>query len=436
MRVKIEKMGINGEGIGYDRKKPVFIPQTLIGEEVDIDIIENNRTFERGKVNRILSPSEFRSKPRCPLQARCGSCPLMIADYSQQLVYKKDLLRQSLIKYAQINPKYIEDVIANDEPYAYRNQCKLPLQMEERELVTGMYIPSSNYFISVNDCKVVGKGVEVLRRKILRILNEYKMKAYDYHQKKGIRSLVIRGFDNKFSVVLVTGDHPLPKEMVSKLNEIEEVYSLWQSINTIKKTPDLFGMKISLLSGERYLPIPFDDLKLTISPRSYFRINTQQTKNIYTCISKMLGSDYDLIVDAYCGIGGIALSLKDKAKEIIGIEMVKDAVVNANLNAKANHCEHVKFVCEDAAEKLTYISKKQKIDVLIVDPPRSGLEEEMISTILKSKIKTMIYVSCNPATLGKDLAELSERYDVKKIQPFDVYSQTAYLETVVHLKRR
>ncbi|MEG0290394.1 MAG: 23S rRNA (uracil(1939)-C(5))-methyltransferase RlmD [Erysipelotrichaceae bacterium] len=436
MRIKIEKMGINGEGIGYDRKKPVFIPQALIGEEVDIDIIENNRTFERGKVNRILSPSEFRFKARCPLQARCGSCPLMIVDYAQQLVNKKDLLRQSLIKYAQINPKYIEDVISNPSPFAYRNQCKLPLQMEDRELVTGMYIPSSNYFISIDDCKVASKGIEVLRRKILRILNEYKMVAYDYHQRKGIRSLLIRGFEDKFSVVLVTGDHPLPKEMIQKCMEIEEVYSLWQSINTIKKTPDLFGLKISLLGGERYLPIPLGDLKMTISPRSYFRINTQQTQNIYTCISKMLGSDNDLIVDAYSGIGGIALTLKDKAKAIIGIESVKDAVVNANLNAKANDCKHVQFVCADAAEKLTYISKKQKIDALIVDPPRSGLEPEMIETILRSKIKTLIYVSCNPATLGKDLAELNERYDVKKIQPFDVYSQTAYLETVVHLKRR
>lgn len=435
MKIKIEKMGINGEGIGYNGKKPVFVPGALIEEECQIEIIESNRTYDRGKVQRITKESEHRVRPRCAIQNRCGACSLMIADYDQQLVYKRDLLKQALIKYAQVNPRLIEKVIPNPTPYSYRNQCKLPLQMEENVLESGMYIPGSNFFISVDECKVHELGIDIIRRKIMEILNEFKMKPYDYHQKKGIRSLIVRVFDNKFQVTLVTGDHPIVKAMVEKLMEIEGMHSLWQSVNIIKKGEDLFGPKITLLAGERMLPIVFDELRLSVTPRPIFRLNTPQTKKLYEIVVDMVGNRNNLIVDAYCGIGAISILLKDKSKEIIGIESMKDAIVCANANAQANGCENVKFICADAPEKLTYISKKQTIDTLIVDPPRTGLDDEMLLSILKSKIKNIIYISSNPATLGKNIAILKERYEVKRIVPMDFFSHTAHVESIVSLKR-
>lgn len=436
MKVRIEKIGINGEGIGYDNKKPVFIPQALIGEECDIDITEKNRTYERGKIKTIIKKSESRVKPYCALQHRCGACTLMIADYKKQLEYKRDLLKQSLIKYAQINPKLIAPVMENPNPLHYRNQCKLPLSMEEHELVSGMYIPGSNYFLRVDDCPIHEQGLENIRKQVLKVLNAYEMRAYDYHQKRGIRTLVIRGFHDQYQVTLVSGDQPLSSDMIEELMKIEGIISLWQSINTVKKSPDIFGQKMILLAGERYLPLQLDHLQLHVSPRSFFQLNTIQASNLYQCVRDMVGDGNERIVEAYSGIGAISLYLKDKANEIIGIESIKDAVVNANANAQLNGCDNVKFLCADAADKLTYISKKQKIDVLIVDPPRTGLDDNMLSCILKSKIKDIIYISCNPATLGKNLAILKDRYEVKKIQPIDMFSQTAHVESVVLMSRK
>ena len=190
------------------------------------------------------------------------------------------------------------------------------------------------------------------------------------------------------------------------------------------------------LAGETHLPLELDGMKLEISPRSFFQLNTKQAVKLYRTIASMVGDNKNLIVEAYSGIGAISLYLKDKAKEIIGIESIKDAVVNANKNAKLNNCEHISFICDDAANKLTYLSKKRNIDVLVVDPPRSGLDDAMLSCILKSKIKEIIYVSCNPATLGKNLAVLSSRYEVEKIQPVDMFPHTPHVESVVSLKRK
>lgn len=435
MKVEIIKTGINGEGIGYIDRLPVFIPGALQHEMVDIDVVERGKRFATGKVNRILKKSDARVQPKCYLQHVCGGCPLMIAQYKEQLTYKREILKQSLIKYAQVNPRLIDQVQGSEFVYGYRNQCKLPCAMEEGKLATGMYIPNSNYFSEVQHCIVHEDALEAIRERILKVLNRHNMRAYDYHQKLGIRSLIIRGFEGEFQCTIVSGEHPLTKEIIEDLMNIKGLVSLWQSYNTIKKSPEIFGPKMIHLAGEKQLHIDFDGLKLAISPRSFFQLNTQQAKKLYRCIASLVPDNNDLIVEAYSGIGAISLYLKDKAKQIIGIENIKDAVVNANANAKSNDAEHVSFLCADAADKLEYISKKQMIDTLIIDPPRSGLDDNMLRCILKSKIKNIVYISCNPATLGKNLAILQDRYVIKNVIPFDMFPNTAHIESVVKLVR-
>ncbi len=175
---------------------------------------------------------------------------------------------------------------------------------------------------------------------------------------------------------------------------------------------------------------------MQLSPRSFFQLNTKQAQKLYRIVADMVGDNNDLLVEAYSGVGAISPYVKDKAKEIIGIEEVKDAVVNANENAKANGAKNVSFLCADAADKLTYLAKKRKIDTLIVDPPRSGLDDAMLYCVLKSKIQRVIYVSCNPATLGKNLAILKDRYVVERIQPVDMFPDTQHVETVVLLSHK
>lgn len=436
MKVTIMKTGINGEGIGYIDRTPVFVPGALVDEIVDIDITEKNKRYMHGKVNRILKKSEYRKDAACPLQHICGGCPFMIVDYKKQLDYKYDILRQSLIKYAQVNPRLLEKVLPSDQITGYRNQCKLPCAMEDGRLSTGMYIPNSNYFAEVPNCIVHEKGLEKLRKAILAVLNKHRLKAYDYHQKAGIRSLILRGFDGSYQCTIVSGEHPLAAEVIEELMQLEGLISLWQSYNTIKKTPEIFGPKMIHLAGEKLLQVSFDGLQLSLSPRSFFQLHTQQAQQLYRAIKRLVPEKNKLIVEAYSGVGAISLYIKDKADEIIGIESIKDAVVNANANAKQNGAEHVSFLCADAADKLTYLSKTRSIDTLIVDPPRSGLDDEMLSCILKSKIKNIIYVSCNPATLGKNLAILQDRYVVKKVIPLDMFPNTPHIESITLLVRK
>lgn len=436
MKVKIVKTGINGEGIGYIDKTPVFVPEVLIDEEVDIKVVQREKRYALGRCTKVLKKSKDRIQPKCFVQHACGACPLMIARYPKQLEYKYDILKQSLIKYAQVHPKLIEQPIANEHVFGYRNQCKLPCGMDNGTLVTGMFIPGSNYFEPIQTCIIHEPGIERVRKQILKILNTYHMKAYDHNQKLGIRSLIIRGFDELYQCTLVSGEDEFTPSMIEALSEIPGMHSLWQSIHTTKKATDVFGPKMIFLAGERQLPLRLDELQLQISPRSFFQLNTTQAKILYRTVADMVGTGNKLIVEAYSGIGAISLYLKDKAERLIGIESIKDAVVNANQNAKRNHCDdHVSFICADAADKLVYISKKEPIDVLVVDPPRTGLDDAMLACILQSKIRQVIYISCNPATLGKNLSVLQQRYRIKRIVPVDIFSHTAHIETIVQLER-
>lgn len=435
MKMKIVKTGINGEGIGYLDKTPVFVEDVLLGEEVEVKITEKEKRYARGKCIKVIKRSEDRIHPKCYAQRTCRACPLMIARYPAQLSYKYDILKQSLMKYAQIPSKLIEKPIANEYIFGYRNQCKLPCRMENGMITTGMFVPGTNYFTPIETCIIHENDLERMRKDVLRCLQKHHMKAYDVKLKKGIRSLVIRGFDGLYQCTLVTGEDELPSALLEDLSSIEGMHSIWQSIHTTKKSLDIFGNRMLHIGKETYLPLHLDGMTLQISPRSFFQLNTMQAKVLYRTIANMIGDDKKLIVEAYSGIGAISLYLKDKAERIIGIESIKDAVINANQNAKRNHCEHVSFICADAADKLTYLSKKEAIDVLVVDPPRTGLDDAMLACIMKSKIKDIVYVSCNPATLGKNLNVLGNRYRVKRIVPIDIFSHTPHIESVCYMTR-
>lgn len=436
MRVTIKKMGINGEGIGYIDRLPVFVPGALLNEEAEIKVTERTQRYARAKVEKIIKRSEKRVKPPCAIQHRCGACPYMVCEYAEQLRFKRDNLRQSLIKYAQIDPKLIAPVQPSPAQLHYRNQFKLPVGMQEGKLVNGMYMPNSNIFVPMETCLIHEEGLEAMRKAILEVLNQHALRPYDWHQKRGLRHLIVRGFEGSYQCTLVTGEEQLPQELIDALLQLEGLVSLWQSIQTAKKTPDIFGPKMILLGGQRSLTMHLHGLRIPVSPRSFFQLNTAQAANLYACIDDMIAPGRKRIVEAYSGIGGISMYLKDKAEEVIGIEIIKDAVLDARKAAERNGIKNVEFICADAADKLTYLAKKKNIDVLVVDPPRSGLDELMLETICRSRIAKIIYVSCNPSTLAKNLAVLSERYDVSRIVPFDMFPHTANLETIVQLERR
>ncbi len=435
-KMRIIKIGINGEGIGYVNKIPVFVEGALVDELVEIEILENFGSYMKAKTVRVIEKSPFRVKPRCSLSEKCGGCSMMICNYKKQLEYKKELLRETLKKYANIDGSIIEDVVPNPTPFNYRNQCKLPVKWLKGTLYSGMYEANSSRLVYMDDCQVHEKGLDKTRMAIMKVLNKYGFRDYNDQIERGIRTIVLRGFDGKYQCTLVTGKMKIEEEVIEEIMNIEGVKSLYQSVNISKKNIETFGKEFIHLGGTKTLELKIDGIVLRLSPASFFQLNLEQAKNLYKTAISLL-EPCGTLVEAYSGIGAISLLAKDKAENVIGIEFVRDAVKNANNNARLNHCEDkVKFVSGDAGEEMKYIAKKGDIDALIVDPPRAGLDEAMIENILRARPKQVIYISCNPATLGRNLNDLLDRYDIKRIIPFDMFSQTPHIETLCILRRK
>lgn len=435
MIIKINKMGINGEGIGHIDRKPIFVEGALPEETVEIEITEDNLKYAKAKCINIIEPSKYRLTPPCNIQKTCGGCPLMIFDYSQQLVYKKKLIQEALEKYANMHPKVVENVRANPHPMHYRNALKLPVYYHAKEICCGLYQSDTNHVIKMETCLIHEEGLEAKRREILAVLNAHGIRDFNTSIKHGLRYIALRGFHGVFQCTLVTGNDILPIACLNALGQIEGLNSLFQNINDDPKNHEIFGKKMNHLYGAKTLEVKMDKMLLRLSPLAFFQLNFDQAQNLYRNINAVV-KPCDLLVEAYCGVGGISLYLKDSAKKIIGIESIKDAVDNANSNARLNRANHLKFVCDDAAKYLPVIAKDQKIDTLVVDPPRSGLSGEMISGILKALPEQIIYVSCNPATMAKNLNDLKTTYKVERIIPYDLFSQTPHVECIVVLSHK
>ena len=432
MKTTIKKWGINGEGIAYHEKKPVFIENAIPEEVIEFDVKKDEKTYLVGELTRLVEPSSKRRYPLCSIWKECGGCALMHVKYPAQCKMKEEVLKEALIKYAGYKGRMFP-IVKNTEPLAYRNSCKLPFGEEYGQLYTGMYERDSNHFQKVERCFVHSKLLESTRQEVVKILNEHHCKVYDSKTRLGFRNLVMKEFNEKIQIILVTGKDELSEDLISELSSLDCVCSLWQSKKT-DTTRELFGEMIHLW-GEEKMTLRMKNLQLSLLPRSFFQLNTKQAENLYEHVARWMPKCHT-IVEAYSGIGAISLFLKNKGKEIIGIESIQDAVDNANENAKINDANNVSFICEDAGSALSHIVKEKRVDALVVDPPRSGLDDVMKETILASKIKTVIYVSCNPATLAKDLKVLQKEYSILKIQPFDMFSQTPHVETAVLLQKK
>lgn len=433
MKTVIKKWGINGEGIAYLNRKPVFIEGAIPNEVVNYEVIEERENFCVGKLQDVLEESSSRRFPICPLWKDCGGCSLAHVKYKAQCKMKEQVLKEALKKYARYTGK-VESFVKNPTPLAYRNACKLPFGSKNGMLVTGMYQKNSNDFVAIDRCLIHSKQIERVRKEVLEILNEFRCCPYSSKFNTGFRTLVIKEFNEKIQVILVTAKQDISKKLIDRLCAIEGVVSLWQSVK-IKDSVDVFGKKMVHLGLDKNIYLDLDNFKLSLLPRSFFQLNTLQAINMYKLISDLVPSS-KMLVEAYSGIGAISLFLKDKAKKIVGIEYVQDAVENANENARINDAKNVSFIQGDAGSKLAELSKTNDIDSLVVDPPRSGLDALMKKTILSSNIKTIVYVSCNPSTLAKDLGILQKKYKIKKVYAFDVFSQTQHVESIVLLQKK
>lgn len=435
MKIKIEKMGINGEGIGYIDHLPTFVDGTYPKEVAEVEIV---RRFERYIVARkteLHEKSPFRVEAKCPIQDECGGCAIMTLDVSAQQKEKNQLIWESLRKYVRGSIPRIQRIITNTTPYRYRNQCKFPVVYRDGELQSGMFRPQSNQFVFIERCIVHSDLIEQVRLEVMRLANEHRLHAFNPPKSSGLRYLVVRGFNDEVSVTLVTGDYTLPKEFVEDVSKIATVKSISHSINPQRNSRDVIKGTPKILWGSKTITATLDEFKFVLSPQSFFQLNVDVAAKIYRKVASLI-EPTNVIVEAYCGVGGMSIYLKDKAKKIIGMDFVGSAIENAKINAQINQASNVEFLQGDSAEILKKISKQEKIDVLVVDPPRSGLSDQMLDAILSADIKKIIYVSCNPSTLGKNLNVLLPKYKVLEIQPYDMFTHTPLIEAVVSLQQR
>ena len=428
IKLEIKKAGINGEGIGFYQRKPVFVEGCFPGEVALCNIYDEGR-HDRGELIKVLKRSKDRIKSPCPHFRKCGGCSLINLNYEKQLEIKKQLLQDALYKYAGYN-KDIEDVVASTKIYHYRNKCNLPFVEHDGKLVNAIYKQGTNHPTIIEHCIIHDEKLEELRITILNILNIYRFRSYVHSKKQGMRQLVLRGFENEYQLVLITGNDIIDQNVIDELSKIKELVSIFQGVNIHKNPIRMMPDKLRLLYGKEKIVINNEDYKLHLSPKAFYQLNHFQATRIYKDVAKLITEKCDLLVEAYCGIGTISMYLADKAEKIIGIEIEERAIKDAKENAKLNGFNNMEFIADDASAAIRRIVKKKKIDVLIVDPPRTGLDDELLETLMRTKIKKIVYVSCNPATLAKNLAVLQNKYHIELIRPYDMFPDTSLVETV------
>ena len=441
----IEDCGVDGEGIGKADGFTVFVKDAVIGDRVTAKIMKAKKNYGYGRLMEILKPSPYRVEPKCAFARQCGGCQLQALSYEQQLAFKEKKVRGHLERIGGFTELPMEPIIGMDEPYHYRNKAQFPVgKNKEGRIITGFYAGRTHTIIENRDCALgVSQNKEVLDR-VIAHMEAYGIEPYNEETGKGlVRHILIRYgfFTGEVMVCLVLNGSSIPQKetLIEHLLEIPGMTSITINVNK-KRSNVILGEEIRLLWGKPYITDKIGDISYQISPLSFFQVNPLQTGKLY---SKAL--EYadlhgeETVWDLYCGIGTISLFLAQKAKFVRGVEIIPAAIENANDNARLNGIENVEFFVGKAEEVLPAEYKKNGIyaDVIVVDPPRKGCEESLLATMIEMQPKRIVYVSCDSATLARDLKYLCERgYELRKVCPVDQFGGTVHVETVVLLGRK
>ncbi|HAT4283967.1 TPA: 23S rRNA (uracil(1939)-C(5))-methyltransferase RlmD [Clostridium perfringens] len=444
----IISQGYEGEGIAkIDNKYPIFIEGALKGEKVKVRIVKVNKNFAYGKLMEVLEASEERVNPPCAIYKRCGGCKLQHASYKAQLDFKWDRVKDCVSKIGKLDPTIVKYPLGMENPWRYRNKVQLPIGLINGEVKIGFFAPRSHDIIDMESCLIqdeIGDKVVKLTREWIEKFNIRPYNVDGEYDEKGIvRHIMIRrGFTtNEVMIVLVTNGEKLPhkEEFVDLMvKNIPGIKSVIQNINS-KKTNVILGLESKTLWGEDTISDYIGDFRFNISPLSFFQVNPTQTEVLYGKAleyANLTGNEE--VFDAYCGTGTITLFLSQKAKKVYGVEIIPQAIDNAWINAKENKVENVEFfVGESEVVIPDLINKGVKADVVVVDPPRKGCDKKLLDAITNIDAKKIVYVSCDPSTLGRDLQVLEENgYKTLEVQPVDMFPNTAHIENVALLIKK
>lgn len=438
----IKRLGINGEGIAYYKKQTVFVDGALPGETVDVKIINIKENYAIGTINQIEVPSPDRVKPPCEYYDECGGCQLQHLSYKAQLREKRQILMNSIDRYVRGDNKFrVLPMIGADNPFEYRNKAQLPFGTLDGKVKPGLFKPNSNRLVFINKCLVHKKETNKVISQITNLANKYKFSSYNQSNDRGhLRHIVVRQNEQNKLMVVVVAAFASAKldEFCKEIIAFDNVISVYKSVNKEKKTVEIIGTQINKIKGKDTIGETVGSVNYELYPKAFFQLNTKQTEKLYKHIQSLIDPKKDKkILDAYCGVGTIGQYVSKMADEVRGIDISKDSIRSAEQNAKANHVKNVTYYRHDVEKQLVkFIDERWIPDVIIFDPPRTGLSQRTKEMIIKSRIKKVIYVSCNTSTLAKDLNFLSKRYKISDIQPFDMFPQTSHIESVVVLTRR
>ncbi len=442
----IKRLGINGEGIGYYKRKAVFVDGALPNEEVICRFTKEHRNYIEGKTVKIIKQSKDRVEAPCPYFGRCGGCQLQHLEYNEQLKIKKDIIIQALDRYLPNYEKLnidIKETIGMDNPYNYRNKAQMPVAFDGKRVVTGLYEANTNRLIHVDKCIIQDEMVNHVVYEIKKLMMKYHIMVYNRRSKSGIlRYISVRYIETtkQCQVVLVLKDkdlHDMKKIAEDLIKKVPEVKSFYININR-DVSHQIYGNEFIHIKGKETIDAKIGNSKFVLSPQSFYQLNTEQTRILYDKVKEIADlNKTDKMIDAYCGAGTIGIYLADEVDEVRGVDQTEQAIKDAKYNAKLNNLNNTHFE-KGASEKIIpkWINQGFKPDILIMDPPRTGIDTKLLSILRKIKIKKVIYVSCNPSTLSKDLNELRKYYHIKSIQPIDMFPQTSHVESVVLLVRK
>ena len=432
-----------GMGVCKVDQYPIFVEGLLVGETAKIKIIKIGKSFAYGRLMNLIETSPERVEVMDKAYAQSGIMPLQHLSYQGQLAFKKQQVENVLERIAKMPEVPVFDTIGMDQAYEYRNKAQIPVRSIKGQLETGFYRRNSHDLIPMEDFQIQDPKIDEAIIVVRDLLRKFKINPYDEENNRGtIRHIIVRRgyYTKELMIVLVTRTNSLPNknELVDEIVEaLPETVSVIQNINS-KRTNVILGRNSTVLFGEDNYTDELLGYTFNISHQSFYQVNPTQTESLYDKVleyAELTGEE--TVIDAYSGIGTITLALSKQAKQVYGVEIVASAVENAKKNAQVNNVENVSFEVGAAEDVMVEWAKEgRKADVLVVDPPRKGLDERFIDAALEMQPERIVYVSCNPSTLARDLKLFAEGgYTVEKAQPVDLFPQTIHIETVVSLKR-
>ena len=443
IQIKIDKIVFGGEGLGYYNGFAVFVPMSIPEDELEIEIISVKKTYARGLIKNIIKASPERiDRHKFTFEDFYG-CDFAMLKYESQLKYKKLMVEEVMRKIAGLPDIEISDVLASEDVYNYRNKIIEPFSVYGNKIITGFFKRKSHEVFEVDENILNSKLGNRIIKELKEILNKNKISVYNEITHKGLlRNVMIRtNSNNEAMLVLIINSNKITeniKNLLFRLREkIEEIKSIYISLNS-KKTNTVIGEKNIFIYGEESIKENLNGIEFHISPTSFFQINVKQAKRLYDiAISFFDDIDDKYIVDAYSGTGTIGMIMAKKAKKVYAIEIVKSASEDGEKTAKENGIENIEFINGSVEKELVnLINANKRIDTIIFDPPRKGLEASIIDKVAELNLKEVVYISCNPSTFARDVKLFSEKgYTLKKLQAVDMFPQTSHIETVALLSK-